>query len=98
MVASEQTLPDNAATVAGPPTTTQRQYSPLPSVFRAIEYNLPPNYRRLQDTEHGYHWIYESQKPISAREFIRTLTETPSTFQSLMTAKTLTSPPTAARL
>ena len=68
MVASEQTLPNNAATGAGPPTTTQRQYSPLPSVFRAIEYNLPPNYRRLQDTEHGYHWIYRVTKTkLSAR-------------------------------
>jgi hypothetical protein len=40
----------------------------LPSVFRAIEYNLPPNYRRLQDAEHGYHWIYRVAKTnLSAR-------------------------------
>jgi len=68
MVASEQTLPNNAAKAAGPPTTTQRQYSPLPSVFRAIEDNLPPNYRSLQDTEHGCHWIYRVTKTnLSAR-------------------------------
>lgn len=68
MVASEQTLSNNAATAAGPPTTTQRQYSPLPSILRAIEYNLPPNYRRLQDTEHGCHWIYRVTKTnLSAR-------------------------------
>ena len=34
----------------------------LPSVFRVIEYNLPPNYRRHHDTQHGYHWIYRVAK------------------------------------
>jgi len=37
-------------------------YEPLPSVFRVIEYNLPRNYRRYRDTQHGYHWIYRVEK------------------------------------
>src|SRR6266508_2313877 len=69
MVASEKTLPINVAAAADlPPGAQQQQYSPLPSVFRAIEYNLPPNYRRLHDTERGYHWIYRVTKTnLSAR-------------------------------
>ncbi len=38
MVASEKTLPINVAAAADlPPGAQQQQYSPLPSVFRAIE-------------------------------------------------------------
>lgn len=68
MVASERTLPSNAVAAATGSHTAQQPYTPLPSVFRAIEYNLPPNYRRLQDAEHGYHWIYRVAKTnLSAR-------------------------------
>ena len=37
-------------------------YTSLPSVFFAIEYNLPPNYRRHHDNQHGYYWIYRVPK------------------------------------
>jgi hypothetical protein len=63
MAASERTLPTNTA-------QDQAHYSPLPSVYRAIEYNLAPNYRRQQDSEHGYHWIYRVGKTnLSARVY-----------------------------
>ena len=70
MVASEKTLPTNVTAAAGLPTAAQQhqQYSPLPSIFSAIEYNLTPNYRRLQDAEHDCHWIYRVTKTnLSAR-------------------------------
>jgi Topoisomerase DNA binding C4 zinc finger. len=44
------------------PSNTSQVYISLPSVFRAIEYNLPPNYRRHHDNQHGYHWIYRVAK------------------------------------
>lgn len=44
------------------PSTTSQAYTSLPSVFRAIEYNLPPNFRRHHDSQHGYHWIYRVPK------------------------------------
>jgi hypothetical protein len=36
--------------------------SSLPPVFRAIEYNIPPNYRRQYDDRHGHFWIYRAPK------------------------------------
>ena len=58
MVALESTLRSSTQPFHNQAKPTQ----PLPSVFRAIEYNLPPNYRRHHDTQHGYHWIYRVGK------------------------------------
>lgn len=60
MVAFEQTLSSN--TKQSLPQPTEASGSPLPFVFRAIEYNLPPTYRRRHNIEHGHHWIYSVGK------------------------------------
>ena len=41
-----------------PATQPTQGYTSLPSIYRAIEYNLPRAYRRRHDSQHGYHWIY----------------------------------------
>lgn len=56
MVALEPTLR------SAPTSQSILPYEPLPPVFRVIEYNLPRNYRRYRDTQHGYHWIYRVEK------------------------------------
>lgn len=59
MVAPEPALSSNSKQ---PIPQSTEAYAPLPSVFRAIQYNLQRNYRRRRDTEHGYHWIYRDAK------------------------------------
>lgn len=72
MAASEHTLTAHqtaGATGTTPTARKQQTYAPpMPSVFRAIEYNLPPNYRRFQNDRYGFHWIYPVSKTnLSAR-------------------------------
>jgi hypothetical protein len=59
MVALETTLSSNTK---HPLPQSTGAYPSLPSVFRAIEYNLPPTYRRHHDIQHGHHWIYRVGK------------------------------------
>ena len=69
MAASEHTLTAHQTAGTTPAPRSQQTYAPpMPSVFRAIEYNLPPNYRRFQNDRYGYHWIYPVGKTnLSAR-------------------------------
>jgi hypothetical protein len=53
MVAAESALNTPRS---GPPPVRSEQPE-LRSIFRAIEYNLPPGYRREFDHTHGFHWI-----------------------------------------
>ena len=57
MAAQESTLHNKQV-----PTPASQLYVSLPSVYRAIEYNLPPNYRRHHDSQNGFHWIYRAGK------------------------------------
>ena len=59
MVALESSLSSNTKR---PTIRATEGFTSLPSVFRAIEYNLHPNYRRHHDNQHGHYWIYRVPK------------------------------------
>src|SRR3982074_1985105 len=53
MAASETAL----NTPRSDPSVGRHQQPELPPVYRAIEYNLPPGFRREYNRARGFHWI-----------------------------------------
>jgi hypothetical protein len=71
MVTPQENLTNDGASPMAPlSAATQPTPAQMPSIFIAIEYNLPQNYRRLHDPNFGYYWIFRSTKTnFSARIF-----------------------------